>query len=239
MPRHRLHVLAALLLTVTVGQANAQQRAPQQQAQPAQQAQGAPQGQQGQQGQQGGPQAQAAPQPMYIVPAPQALAPPPAPSVISELPMVDLAPLLDRVERASNKRFLVDGKVGPRIYLADVEANDVTYPILLSILRANGLAAVEIEGRINIVRDFEVRFLPAPMTQTDDSSIAADEWVTRVLTTTNVEAAQLVPILRPLLPQAAHLAAHAPTNRLIVMDRYANVQRITAIVRALDVPSQQ
>jgi general secretion pathway protein D len=113
----------------------------------------------------------------------------------------------------------------------------VDYPVLLSVLRANGLAAVESEGRVNIVREAEVRYLPAPIVQTDDASIAADEWVTRVLTTTNIGATQLVPILRPLLPQAAHLAAHADTNRLIVMDRYANVQRITAIVRALDVPS--
>jgi general secretion pathway protein D len=231
MPRHRLHVLAALLLTLTIGQASAQQRA--------QQAQAPPQAQGAQQGPQGGPQGQAAPQPIYIVPAPQTLAPLPAPSVVSELPMVELAPLLQRVERAADKRFLVDGKVGPRIYLAGAEPNDVTYPVLLSILRANGLAAVEIEGRVNIVRDAEVRFLGAPMTQTDDPSIAADEWVTRVLKTTNTEAVYLVPILRPLLPQAAHLAAHATTNQLIIMDRYANVQRITAIVRALDVPSPQ
>ena len=46
----------------------------------------------------------------------------------------------------------------------------------------------------------------------------------------------LVPILRPLLPQSAHLAAHADSNRLIVMDRYENIQRITEIIRALDVP---
>jgi general secretion pathway protein D len=73
--------------------------------------------------------------------------------------------------------------------------------------------------------------------QTDDASIAADEWVTRVLKTTNTDAAFLVPILRPLLPQAAHLAAHGTTNQLVIMDRYANVRRITEIVRALDVPS--
>jgi general secretion pathway protein D len=163
-------------------------------------------------------------------PPPQVFVPPP------ELPMVELAPLLQRVERASNKRFLVDRRVGPRIFLGDVEPNDITYPVLLSILRANSLAAVEIEGRVNIVLDAEVRFLPAPLAQTDDSSIAGDEWVTRVLKTTNVGAAQLVPILRPLMPQAAHLAAHSDTNQLILMDRYANIQRITAIVRSLDVP---
>jgi general secretion pathway protein D len=181
------------------------------------------------------PQAQG--QPLLVVPS---IAPPaPAATRIEpEVPMVELAPLLQRVERASNKRFLVDRRLGPRIFLGGVEADDVDYPALLSILRANGLAAVEIEGRVNIVWDSEVRSLPAPIVQTDDASIAADEWVTRVLTTTNVAAPQLVPILRPLMPQAAHLAAHGDTNQLIVMDRYANVQRITAIVRSLDVPSR-
>jgi general secretion pathway protein D len=125
--------------------------------------------------------------------------------------------------------------VSPRIFLGGVEADDVDYPVLLSILRANGLAAVEIEGRVNIVRDSEVRFLPAPMVQNDDASIAADEWVTRIVTVTNIEAPFLIPILRPLLPQAAHLAGFAP-DKIIIMDRYANVQRITAIIRSLDVP---
>ena len=216
MQRNRVHsTTAVLLLAFAIGGAAAQ---PPGQPQP----------------QVGPPGQQPVGQPLLVVPsqpAPQpAFVPPP------ELPMVELAPLLQRVERASNKKFLVDRKVGPRIFLGDVDPNDVTYPILLSILRANSLAAVEIEGRINIVLDAEVRFLPAPLTQTDDSSIAADEWVTRVLAPTNIQAVVLVPILRPLLPQAAHLAAHMDSNQLVIMDRYANVQRITAIVRSLDVP---
>jgi type II secretory pathway component GspD/PulD (secretin) len=218
MQCNRIPALTALLTTFFLTAAGAQPRGaqpPQAQGQPPQQPQ------QAQQAQPAGPQP---PQPFVFTPAP-------------DLPMVELAPVLERVERASNKRFLVDRKVGPRIFLGGVEANDVTYPVLLSILRANGLAAVEIEGRVNIVLDYEVRFLPAPMVQADDPSIAADEWVTRVLTTTNVEAAFLVPILRPLLPQTAHLAA-MPSSRLIVMDRYANVRRITEMVRLLDVPAR-
>jgi general secretion pathway protein D len=84
------------------------------------------------------------------------------------------------------------------------------------------------------MRDTDIRFSPAPIVQDDDPSIAADEWITRVLTVANVDAAQLVPILRPLLPVAAHLAAFPPKH-LVVMDRYANVKRISEIVRALDV----
>jgi general secretion pathway protein D len=205
-------IFATLLSMIAIGDATAQQATPQ----AAQQAQG---------------------QPLLVVPS----ITPPAPAATSqpEVPLVELAPLLQRVERASNKRFLIDRRLGPRIFLGGVEPDDVDYPVLLSILRANGLAAVEIESRVNIVWDGDVRSLPAPIVQTDDASIAADEWVTRVLTTTNVGAPQLVPILRPLMPQAAHLAAHGDTNQLILMDRYANVQRITAIVRSLDVPPRE
>ncbi len=221
----RFHLaLAALSLTLVGPDAGAQQ------------AQAPRQGQQAQQDQvrvQVVQPAQQQAQPTQQLPPPQPVVFTPPP----DLPMVELAPLLERVERASSKRFLVDRKVGPRIFLGGVDTDDVDYPVLLSILRANGLAAVEIEGRVNIVLDADVRFLPAPMVQADDASIAADEWVTRVLTTTNVEAAFLVPILRPLLPPTAHLAA-MPSSRLIVMDRYANVRRITEMVRLLDVPAR-
>jgi type II secretory pathway component GspD/PulD (secretin) len=216
-------IVGTLLAFLVAGPAGAQNRPAQvpgsQPAQPQGQPPQAPQGAQSPQG------PQPAPQPMIV----QAAQQPP------DLPLVEFAPILQRVERSSNKRFLVDRNVPQRIYLAGVEANDVTYPILLSLLRANNLAAVEIEGRVNIVSVFEVRNYPVPMVQNDDASIAADEWVTRVLTTTNVEAEFLVPILRPMMPQWAHLAAMADNNKLILVDRYANVQRITELVRSLDV----
>ena len=179
------------------------------------------------------PAAQAAPgAPPVFVPVVQ-----PPPGLFPGLPTVALEPLLQRVARAANKKFLVDGHVSPQIYLGGVDANDVTYPLLLSILRANNLAVVEIEGRLNVVSVFEIRLYPVPFANTDDPNIAADEWRTRVLQLTNIEAAQTVPILRPLLPQAAHLAAFPSSNQLVIVDRYANVKRITEIVRALDKPS--
>ena len=85
--------------------------------------------------------------------------------------------------------------MGTEIFLGGAEQDDVTYPVLLSILRANGLAAVEIEGRVNIVPAYEVRFYATPIVPNDDNRIAADEWVTRILITTNVDAPILVPIL--------------------------------------------
>ena len=142
MQRNRLFsTFAALLLTVAIGHAAAQP--PRVEVIPLAQGQQAPQ----QAPQQPAPQQQGQ-QPIIFPPQPS-----PMPRVNPELPTVELAPLLQRVERASNKRFLVDGRIGPKIYLAGVDLNDVTYPVLLSILRANGLAAFESEGRVNIVPD--------------------------------------------------------------------------------------
>ena len=227
--RHPL-AFALLLLTVAIGDAAAQaprqsnqQGQPVQPGQPAQQPQPAPQPQLAQP-----PQGQ----PLLVVPAA-----PPAPAlprIDPDLPTVELLPLLERVERSSNKRFLADVRLGSRIYLGSAEPNDVTYPVLLAILRLNGFATFESEGYVNIVPNANIRF-HAPIVQTDDASIPPDLYVTRVLTTVNIGTPQLVPILRPMMPQAAHLAAHSDSNKLIVMDRYENVQRITEIVRSLDV----
>jgi general secretion pathway protein D len=181
-------------------------------------------------------QAQAAPpqpgqqpigQPLLVVPSPAPSAPAGS-GVHPDLPTVELAPLIERVERESGKRFLLDGRLGPNIYLSGVEPNDVTYPVLLAILRANGFAAFESEGYVNVVPDAVIRF-HAPVLQADDASIPADLYVTRVLTTEHMPTAYLVPILRPMMPQAAHLASSMTGNQLIVMDRYENVQRIAEI----------
>lgn len=220
----------ALAASLLLGTANVHAQAPVQNPQP----QGGPQNpQQAQQreGQPGRP-------PELANSAPPVPAGPP-------LPTVSLESLVERVAKSSKRQFLIDSRARQQVYLGSVRAEDINYPTLLAILRANGMAATTIEGRVNIVPDFEIRFLPTPLVQTDDSSIAADEWVTRVITTSKREASSMVPILRPLLPQAAHLAAMCGacepgaqncTNcrQLIVMDRYANVQRITAIVRMID-----
>ncbi|MDH5436817.1 MAG: type II secretion system secretin GspD, partial [Gammaproteobacteria bacterium] len=61
-----------------------------------------------------------------------------------------------------------------------------------------------------------------------------DEMVTRVISLENVSASQLVPILRPLIPQNGHLAAYARTNVLIITDRAININRLVTIIKRID-----
>jgi general secretion pathway protein D len=70
---------------------------------------------------------------------------------------------------------------------------------------------------------------------TDKDTRLANEFVDAIVTVKHVSAAQLVPILRPLMPQYGHLAAYPCTNQLILSDTYSNVRRLEAMIRALDV----
>jgi type II secretory pathway component GspD/PulD (secretin) len=166
--------------------------------------------------------------------------PPPTPAMLAaqrrrEEQSVDLDELLAHVSQTTGKKFLVDPRVRLSVYaVPKIEAP--TYGELLTILRMHGFAAVEIQGRVNIVPDAVVRSLPVRVLNRDDNSVPDDEYVTRVITTPNAN--YLVPVLRPLMSQAAHLAAtgggeSGPGDKLILMDTYANVRRMTEIINSL------
>jgi len=147
----------------------------------------------------------------------------------------DIEDVLRRVSASTGKEFYVDPRVRAMVFgVPDIETP--TYAELLTILRMHGFAAAEIGGRVNIVPDANARFLPSRLLQRDDPSVPDDEYVTRVIAVAN--AAQLVPVLRPLMPQSAHLAATAPEDgetegKLILFDTYANVRRMTELVNEL------
>jgi general secretion pathway protein D len=65
-------------------------------------------------------------------------------------------------------------------------------------------------------------------------SSSSDEVVTQVVAVRNISAAQLVPVLRPLMPQNAQLASVNGANMLIISDRAGNVSRLMRIIARID-----
>jgi general secretion pathway protein D len=106
------------------------------------------------------------------------------------------------------------------------------YEAFLSILAVHGFVAIPTGDIIKIVPDATARQFAGPLGT--DSSVGADDIVTHVIQVQNVGAAQLVPILRPLIPQYGHLAAHPGSNMLIISDRASNVTRMINIIRRID-----
>lgn len=158
----------------------------------------------------------------------------PEPPPAEEQPgRVNLEALVSDVSQDTGRMFLIELRTRREIYVGGTLESVPTYAELLAILRLNGLAAVEIDGIVNIVPTDELRTLPVPIVQDDDADVPADTWVTRILTVGGDQStAMLVPILRPLMPRDAHLASNGDDS-LVIVDRYANVQRISALVEDL------
>jgi general secretion pathway protein D len=118
--------------------------------------------------------------------------------------------------------------------LVGQEPTSIDYPALLLVLHVHGFAAVEDGGYVHVIPDANIRQYPVPLA-TGKESYAEGEYVNRLIPLKSAAAAQLVPILRPLLQQAAHLVALPCKNTLLIVDTFASVKRIEQIARALDV----
>ncbi len=148
---------------------------------------------------------------------------------------VDISALISTVAEVTGRNFIVDPRVRAKVTVIShrpVSADEL-YRVFLSILQVHGFAAVESGEVIKIIPDINAKQTGAPVGQGEDPG-AGDEIVTQIITVQNVPVAQLVPILRPLVPQQGHLAAYPPSNALIVSDRAGNIERLTEIVRRID-----
>ncbi|MFK7993769.1 MAG: type II secretion system secretin GspD [Granulosicoccus sp.] len=148
----------------------------------------------------------------------------------------DIHSLIQTVSRQSGRNFVVDPRVKARVtVISSTPLNaDELYETFLSVLQVHGYAAVPSGDLVKIVPDVNAKQGPVPQYQDSDSS--SDQLVTQVIKVQNVPAAQLVPILRPLVPQQGHLAAYAATNTLIVTDRGSNIGRLITIIQGIDRP---
>ncbi len=159
--------------------------------------------------------------------------------VTLNLKAADLSAVISTISEITGKNFIVDPRVKGKVTIVSshpMEEKEV-YQVFLTVLEVHGYAAVPSgnRGTIKIIPVANAKQSAVPMA----SSIRpgkGDEIVTRVLQLENISASQMVPILRPLLPQQSHLAAYSPANVLIISDRAANINRIIKIINRIDLP---
>lgn len=125
----------------------------------------------------------------------------------------------------------VKGKV--RVISSKPVSQAELYDLFLSILDVQGYTAVRSGQVIRIVPSKDARSSPVPIME-DQAAIGNDEYVTQVIRLDNISAAKLIPVLRPLVPQQAHMAAYAPSNAIIISDIRSNIGRIVDIIERMD-----
>nr|MBP8177511.1 type II secretion system secretin GspD [Xanthomonadales bacterium] len=147
----------------------------------------------------------------------------------------DIRVLVATVSEITGRNFIIDPRVEGKVNVVSTQPMDAdqVYAVFESVLRVHGYAAVTSGTMVKIV--------PEVIANQDGSTLEGeagpDTIVTRVIPLRHVAAAELIPILRPLVPQQGNLAAHQGSNALIVSDRAGNLARIEALIRRIDTAS--
>jgi len=147
----------------------------------------------------------------------------------------DLTQVAEAVSVATGKNFIIDPARARR------GDNVVDHAMSPAAFYEAFLAILQVHGSSLCPPETSSRFCRTPMRGRSRLSICrgkvsatSDEIVTQVVDVKNVSAAQLVPILRPMIPQYGHLAAYPASNILIISDRASNVNRMIRIIRRVD-----
>ncbi|NOR20556.1 MAG: type II secretion system protein GspD, partial [Xanthomonadales bacterium] len=147
----------------------------------------------------------------------------------------DIQELIKFVAEATDTIIVVDPAVKGKVKV--VSAKPVSraelYELFLSILEVHGYNAVKSGGIVRVIQSKDARSSPVSVSDGDSGKVS-DEYVTQVIRLENISAAKLIPVLRPLVPQQAHMAAYAPSNAIIISDVSANIDRIRDIIERMD-----
>ena len=147
----------------------------------------------------------------------------------------DITQIIEAVGMATGKNFIIDPRVRAQVTMLSSTpmTPDQFYQAFLAILQVHGFVAVPAGNVVKIVPDANMRQYAANDLP-DHVSSTSDEMVTQVLAVQNINASQLVPVLRPLMPQNAQLSAVTGANILILSDRASNVNRMLRIIARID-----
>ncbi len=172
-------------------------------------------------------------------PSTQAWAQAPRDPVVLNFVNADIPSVIKAVGELTGKNFVIDPRVKGTVIITSARAvpRAQVYPILLSALRMQGFAAIESHGVVKIVPEGDAK-QDFSVTRGKEMNESGDRIVTQVYPLQYESAAQMMPVLRPLISPNNAVAALANSNTLVITDYADNVRRLNAVIAAVDQPGE-
>lgn len=104
------------------------------------------------------------------------------------------------------------------------------YQLFLNILDVHGYTAINNNGILRVIHAKRARSAPGPVNEDFGH-------ITKVIKLKHISATKVLPVIRPLAPKHAHLAAYGG-SALIISDSADNVRRISEVIAQLDTDSE-
>ena len=144
----------------------------------------------------------------------------------------DIRDFVEQVAGISGQTLILDPRIKGQVSVISQAPLSLTevYQLFLSVMSTHGYSVLTEGEQARIVPNAEAK----TENNADSTLTGADALETRLLQVQQTPVAELIPLIRPLLPQYAHLAAVASSNALIISDRRGNIERIQGIIHQLD-----
>lgn len=175
----------------------------------------------------------------------------------------DIPAVLRALSLFTQRNFLVDPRVKGKLTLVSDRPVDSgqALAMLTGALRLQGFAIVDVDGVTRVVPEADAKLqgsavvgntrpaAPAPSASAGAAprgpvpvaafakGSSSGEMLTRVFPLKYENAANLVPVLRPMVPPNNPINAYPGNNTLVVTDYADNLERIAQVIARIDVPS--
>ena len=144
----------------------------------------------------------------------------------------DILSVIESVAEITGKSFVLDPRVKGKVTIISPQAIDASllYEAVTSAIQVQGFQVIE-DGAVTRIVPFNQAFSFA-------GGAGGNQLETQVLKINYVQAATLVPVLKPMLSNGSRLMAYAQSNYLVVSDIRSNIVRLKALIKKMDDPEQ-
>lgn len=146
----------------------------------------------------------------------------------------DISEFIGMVSRETGKTFIVDPRVKGKVQVDSSKPLDSEglYALMLATLSVHGFVAVETSDGIKIIPANNAK--QSGIDFRDGKRIDNSKIITKLIEVKHAAASDIVPVLRPLIPQYGHIVSIDRLNALIVSDHANNIAEIEMLISKLD-----
>ncbi|MBI3768007.1 MAG: type II secretion system secretin GspD [Deltaproteobacteria bacterium] len=154
---------------------------------------------------------------------------------------VDLGVLVKFMGEITGKNFVMDERVQGKVTV--VSPTKITpeeaYQVFQAVLQVKGFTTVPSGAVVRIIPTKDAKETSLQTLTDGGGHIPTEEYVTRLIPLTQVDAADIGNVLQPLVSKDGLITSYPQTNSLIIIDSAANVARLTRMIAELDVASSR
>ncbi|MES2535291.1 MAG: type II secretion system secretin GspD [Pseudomonadota bacterium] len=148
----------------------------------------------------------------------------------------DIDSVIKAIGHYTNTTFIIDPRVKGTISVISEKpvTKDQAFQLLTSALRLQGYAVVRTDGLVKVVPEADAKVQAGPI---QAGAIRGDQIATQIFRLNYEAAANMVPILRPLISPNNTINANPSNNTLVITDYADNLRRLGRIIASLDGPA--